>query len=250
MKKRNRKLGSLQKLQQSATEFRVGEYLDWCKRNNPNPLFGEIKRATGIDNKVLRNALDRMMEKKEVIEFPMIHTVTRKKINRDRYLSPRKYVTRAKGYKLVSEEEYEKFHRERKTTKRLIQKREKLEKPKHKEKNSLLKKWTPPMSEKQLNDLIRVEIFKAMIKIDYFKKNEEKVLDEVGLTKKTYESWIKRSTRLQWLRNKLIEYKNKNQQLPLEISYGEYKISHSLTWIKRDFQYPNEVKRYWFRKKS
>jgi len=159
----------------------------------------------------------------------------------------RKYVTKAKGYKLVSEEEYEKFQRERKVSIKLIQKREKLE-TEHKEKNSLLKKWTG-MSKKHRNDLIRVEIFESMIKIDYFEKNEEKVLDEIGLSKKTYESWIKRSTRLQWLRNKLIEHKNNNQHLPLEISYGEYKISSSLTWIKRDFQYPNETKSYWFRKK-
>jgi len=103
------------------------------------------------------------------------------------------------------------------------------------------------MSKKHRNGLVRDEIFESMIKIDYLGKNEEKILKELGLLKKTYNSWIKKSSRLQWLQKKLIEYKNNNQQLPLEIRYGEYWIIGSLTWQKRHFQYPNETKSRWFR---
>jgi len=249
MKKRKKKLSKLQKRQRIETEFKVLEFLDGGEQNNKISLFRDIKKATKIDNKVLRNALDRLILKKQIIEIPMITKTTHKKIDSWGFHINRKYVTNAKGYKLVSEEEYEKNQREKKALAKLRQKRN-LPKPIREERNSLLNEWKNYPSKKVINDLIRREIFKAMMKIDYMNRNEEKVLDELGLTKKTFESWIKRSPRLQWLRNELIKYKNKNQQLPLGVRWGEYQIPHSLTQIKRNFQYPNEIKSYWFRKRK
>jgi len=251
MKKKGRKLGKVQKKMRENSENKVLRYIREVTSNQKNssiPYFSKIKKDLKMDNSVLRKTLDRLIAQRKLREVRL--ESRSKKEYYDKYGLGyfKDVVLNYKGYRETTKDEKNNnlLLKILSSKEILDQKREKLEKIKHNKGNSLLKKWRG-MSKKQKNDVIRVEIFESMIKIDYLGKNEEKVLEKVGLTKKTYESWIKKSTRLQWLRNKLIEYKNKNQQLPLKTSYGEYWIIGSLTWQKRHFQYPNETKSRWFR---
>jgi len=251
MKKKVRKLGKVQKKLREKSENKVLRYIRDImsyQKKSSIPYFLKIKKDLKMDNSVLRKTLDRLIAQRKLREVRL--ESRSKKEYYDKYGSGyfKDVVLNYKGYReTTKDEKNNNLSLKILPSKEILdQKREKLEKIKHNKGNSLLKKWTG-MSKKHSNEEIRVEIFKSMIKIDYLEKNEGKVLEKVGLTKKTYNSWIKKSTRLQWLRNKLIEYKNNNQQLPLEIRYGEYWIIGSLTWQKRHFQYPNETKSHWFR---
>ena len=251
MKKKRRKLGKVQKKMRENSENKVLRYIREVTSNQKNfsiPYFSKIKKDLKMDNSVLRKALDRLIVQRKIREIGLESRHQKEYHDKKGFGYFKDVVFNYKGYRETTKDEKNNnlLLKILSSKEILDQKREKLEKIKHNKGNSLLKKWTG-MSKKHSNEEIRVEIFKSMIKIDYLGKNEEKILKELGLLKKTYESWIKKSSRLQWLRNKLIEYKNKNQQLPLEIRYGEYWIIGSLTWQKRHFQYPNETKSRWFR---
>ena len=100
---------------------------------------------------------------------------------------------------------------------------------------------------------LRYEIFKIMVSIEYLGLDDKKILEKTRIKKRSYESQIKRSPRLQWLKKKLNEYENKNKELPFEIMWGNYDIPHSLTGIKRKFMYPKPSSKklnQWFRTKT
>jgi len=243
MKKKERKVGKVQKKMRENSENKVLRYIREVASNQKNSsmsYFSKIKKDLKMDNSVLRKALDRLIVQRKLREIRLESRQKKEYHDKEGFGYFKDVVFNYKGYReTTKDEKNNNLSLKILSSKEILdQKREKLEKIKHNKGNSLLKRWTG-MAKKGRNDLIRVEIFESMIKIDYLEKNEEKVLEEVGLTKKTYNSWIKKSTRLQWLRNKLIEYKNKNQQLPLEMSYGEYWILGSLKLQKRLFQYPN-----------
>ena len=254
MKKKVRKLGKVQKKMRENSENKVLRYIRDImsyQKNSSIPYFLKIKKDLKMDNSVLRKTLDRLIAQRKLREVRL--ESRSKKEYYDKYGSGyfKDVVLNYKGYReTTKDEKNNNLSLKILPSKEILdQKREKLEKIKHNKGNPLLKKWTG-MSKKHRNSFVRDEIFESMIKIDYLGKNEEKILKELGLLKKTYESWIKKSSRLQWLRNKLIEYKNKNQQLPLEIRYGEYWIIGSLTMQKRHFQFQMKPKIIGLDKKS
>lgn len=294
MKKRKRKLSKLQKIQRSQTEFRVGEFLDWCARKNEYAWISRIKKETGIkDNLAIKKALDRMKEKSEVIEVPL-QSWTTDSLGRQHKIC-------YKSYRLTTDEEFTELQKEKRSKKisninsnehklkklrnesrrlqyninNAFQKNEEPEKKflkdldkvktqltkiryhkldeKHERKNlEIIQRKN--FERKKFPDIFRIDIFRLMIDIDYYDYDEKKILAKVGLKKRTYESQIKRSTRLQWLQKKLIEYKNENKELPFEKKWGEYQIHHSLVLTKREFMYtkpyPRKKLSQWFRKKK
>jgi len=84
----------------------------------------------------------------------------------------------------------------------------------------------------------------------YLEEDKKQVLDKIGITKKTFESWIKRSPRLENIRKLLHRYKNKNQDLPFSKRNNQYEIPYSAIWIKRELIYPVMTRQkyhQWFR---
>ncbi len=251
MKKKVRKLGKVQKKMRENSENKVLRYIREVTSNQKNssiPHFLEIKKDLKMDNSVLRKALDRLIAQRKLREIRLESRSKKEYYDKYGFGYFKDVVLNYKCYRETTKDEKNNnlLLKILSSKEILDQERKKSEKINYNKGNPLLKKWRG-MSKKHRNGLVRDEIFESMIKIDYLGKNEEKILKELGLLKKTYNSWIKKSSRLQWLQKKLIEYKNNKQPLPLEIKYGEYWIIGSLTWQKRYFQYPNETKSHWFR---
>lgn len=73
----------------------------------------------------------------------------------------------------------------------------------------------------------RKTILEAIIKIEEEGENETKVLDEIGISSRGYESWIKRSPRLAFIRKKIRVNKKNGKAMP------EKWKNESPLWLKR-----------------
>jgi len=239
MNKRGHGLGNLQITQQMATEDRVLLYfLAWEKQSS---YFREIQRGTKISPLPLKKALDRLVKKDKllVISGSVTWQWSRTKV---RYRLP------TKQYCITSPENIERINAIKKERQDRIKEKQE-NRARHKryliqsKKNRLTKHgWSSPF-------YIRNHVAVALVRIEYL--GELGVLDEIEITEKTFESWIKRSPRLQTIRKLLHQYKIKKKELPFKKINGEYKIPEFAIWMKRELLYPVYTKKkhyQWFRK--
>lgn len=288
-------------MQRSNTDWKVFEFLSWAGKTNHQVWFSKIKAILHMDNTVLRNSLNRLIEKNEIIAYPCWYAYTKQYYDKYGFLDERKYVIKKKCYKIYSEKENKKIEKKKKRTKKIavnelqhlklkqlrkesnrlryhikkaLQNKEKPDKKilkdfekiktqlteirhnrldeKH-EMERLKKIRRKNYERKKYPESFRLEIFRLMIDIDYHGYDEKKILANDEIKKRTYDSQIKRSSRLQWLRKKLIHYRENNKELPFEKRLDNYHIPYSLTWTKREFMYPQPEQHrkklsQWFRK--
>jgi len=239
MNKRGRGLGNLQITQQMATEDRILLYL--LGREKQSSYFRKIQRETKISPLPLKKALERLVKKGKllVISGSVTWQWSRTKV---RYRLP------TKQYCIANPQNIERVDAIKKERQDRIKEKQE-NKAQHKryliqrKKNRLTKhSWSSPFH-------VRNHIAMALVRIEYL--GEKGVLDEIEITEKTFESWIKRSPRLQTIRKLLHQYKIKKKELPFKKINGEYKIPEFAIWMKRDLLYPVHTKKkiyQWFRK--
>ncbi len=66
---KHRGLGKTQRMQRSATDWKVYECLGWCNDNGKQVWFTKLQQMLGIDNTTLRKSLNRLLKNKEIREY-------------------------------------------------------------------------------------------------------------------------------------------------------------------------------------
>jgi len=237
MIKKKQGLGNMQKTQQKETMVRVLDFISAGEKTHS--YFREIQRRTRISPLSLKKALERLVKENMLLEMSGVVRTSKNK---------RQYSTPAKLFYLSTVENkayLEKIKKDRqdniKNHQKYLKKQQKHQEQRNK--NRLIKQYNPIS--------VRDQIAKALVKIVYLEEDENHVLEEVGITKKTFETWIKRSPRLEKIRKLLYEYKNNNQDLPFSKRNNQYKIPYSAIWIKRELMFPKPTKQkyhQWIRK--
>jgi len=239
--KKSRGLGNLQKTQQIETEDRV--LIHFLAGEKRSSYFREIQRETKISPLPLKKALERLVKKHKilVISGSVAYRWKRRKVS---YRLPTKQYFIANLQNIEFVDAIKKKRQARIKTNQENQK-QRLKEIEQRKKNRLTKHpWSSSF-------YIRNHIAKAIVRIEYLEEDEKQVLDEIEITKKTYDSWIKRSPRLQTIRKLLHQYKIKKKELPFEKINGQYKIPDFAIWIKRKLMNPRITKKkyyQWFRK--
>jgi len=245
--KKSRGLGNLQITQQIATEDRVLIY--FLAREKWSSYFREIQRGTTISPLPLKKALERLVKKGKllVISGSVVYQRVTRRVRNQRRIPKVRYWLPTKQYWISNPENIERVNAIKKKREDRIKQNQKTRKAnlkyiQQRKKNRLLKhRWSDPF-------YVRNVIAKALVRIEYL--DEKGVLDEIEITEKTFESWIKRSPRLQTIRKLLHQYKIKKKDLPFEKINGEYKIPEFAIWMKRELLYPKITKKkyyQWFR---
>jgi len=222
------------------TEDRILVY--FLAGENMSSYFRKIQQKTKISPMPLKKALDRLVKKDKllVINGSVGWEWTRRKV---RYRLP------TKQYCIASPQNIERINAINKKKQDRIKEKQQTEKKRlhqieQSKKNRLTKlRWSSPFH-------VRNHIAMALARTEYLGEDEDKVLHKIEITKKTYESWIKRSPRLQKIRELLRDYKNKKKELPFKKVDGQYKIPEFAIWIKRDLLYPIPTKKkhyQWYR---
>ncbi|MGI0073109.1 MAG: hypothetical protein ACREA3_04800 [Nitrosotalea sp.] len=194
MKQRHRGLGKLQIMQRQETEDRILNHLIALGKIPTSTLDGtiletkwayvrSIQRATGINPNSLIKAINRMVSEKNIMEF-------KGKNNSRLFCLPNSVNSKSMINRIKSR--YKPDLAAARYQKK-IKKREK--------RNRFT--WYP-----------NHQVLNSIIDIEYKGKNEKEILDQLGISKRGYESRIKRSPRLSFIRKKLQEYKREGKQLP------------------------------------
>ncbi len=237
--KKSRGLGNLQKTQQIETEDRV--LIHFLAGEKRSSYFREIQRETKISPLPLKKALERLVKKNKILVisgFVGWRWITRNVS----YRLPTKQYLIANLQNIEYVDAIKKERQARIKTNQENQK-QRLKQIEQRKKNRLTKSSNPLY--------VRDEIAKALVRIVYFEEDEKQVLDEIGITKKTFESRIKRSPRFKTIIKLLKKYKRKKKDLPFKNNQGQLEIPYSAIWIKRRLMYPLLTKKknnQWFRK--
>lgn len=236
-KKKSRGLGNLQITQQIDTEDKViMHFLAGAIRYS---FFRKLQRETKISPLPLKKAIERLVKKGKLLELD----------GRVRYSSKtRRFIVPVTFLYLSNPENREYVNQVKKERKdeirdKQISRKKRLKRIEQSKKNRLIKNLKP--------SFVRDEIAKALVKIVYFEEDEKQTLGETGITKKSFESWIKRSPRLRTIIKLLKKYKRKNKDLPFKNRQGQFEIPYSAIWIKRELMYPvltKQKRNQWIRK--
>ena len=215
-KKRHRGLGKLQKKQRLATETKIldhlgagGEKWAWVR---------SINRATKIETKTLLKTLNRMVTEEKIVETGGTH-------NSRLFCLPNS---------ILAERIKARIERKRQIKK---DSEKYTRKQKRKFDNWLI------YANKDNPKYVRSMICDAIFKIEYEDENENKVLKQTKITKKSYESWIKRSPRLTFIRKKLREYRKQNKS----VSKLWYVLCVTPIWAKRLLKNPKKYEKEYSR---
>jgi len=226
----------MQITQQINTEDRI--ILHYVGGELKRSYFKEIQRETKISPLPLTKAIKRLVQKGKLLELDgYVHYSSKTRHFKISvtylYLGTPENVAYVKGVKERRRDRA--IHIQNSITKhqKLMQRRKK---------NRLTK--TDPLWK-------RGQIAKALVRITYMNEDENQVLQEIGITKKSFESCIKRSPMLQTIIKLLKQYKRKNKELPFKNRNGQFEIPYSAIWIKRHLVHPVKTKKkynQWFRK--
>jgi len=227
LKIKSRGLGNMQITQQIDTEDRI--ILHLMGRELKRSYFKELQRETRISPQSLTKAIKRLVEKGKLLELDG-HIRLKSKTRHFRisvtylYLGTPENITYVKGVKKERRDKAREFQNSITKHQKLMVRRKK---------NRLTN--TDPLWK-------RGQIAKALVRI-HMGEDEKIVLEDIGITKKSFDSGINRSPRLQTIIKLLKQYKNK--ELPFK------KIPDYAIFIKRELMYPKYTRQksyQWFRK--